>query len=173
MNKKEQAGETVKEYIAKVRAWKSEHGIALNAPISAIATYASEEIIRKLSAHRSIIFSTLRYPENHSFISGKPEIQETITSVEPVFAKLGPAFKAESSRIVEWIKNHQDELIQRMERKEDIFASDIPGVTAMSNQGLLQAGYLIVTREPSLKGKKGSTIISFDDFYIELERKKP
>ena len=35
---KENAGELVKNYISQVRSWKSEQGIALNAPIKVYAT---------------------------------------------------------------------------------------------------------------------------------------
>jgi valyl-tRNA synthetase len=170
---KEQAGESVKEYIATVRAWKSEQGIALNAPIPALATYAPSEIITRLKTNSTIIFSTLRYPENHKFIPGKPEIQETITAVEPVFAKLGPAFKTDSNIISRWIKDHQEEIIAKIDNKEDILISEIPGMKASKKEGLLKAGYIQVKREAGLKGKKGSTILSFNSFYVELERKKP
>jgi valyl-tRNA synthetase len=169
---KEQSGETVKEYIAKVRAWKSEQGIALNAPIPAIATYAPSEIITRLKPNDAIIFSTLRYPEDHKFIPGKPEIQEIITAVEPIFATLGPTFKTESSTISHWIKNHQEEIITTIDNNGDIFFSEIPGIKLKKKEGLLKAGYIKVKREVGLKGKKGSTILSFDSFYVELERKK-
>jgi valyl-tRNA synthetase len=172
-DEKEQAGETVKEYIAKVRAWKSEQGIALNAPIPAIATYAPSESIIRLKGNGTIIFSTLRYPATHTFIPGKPEIQETITTVEPVFSKLGPTFKNESSTIVQWIKTHQEELIAKIENGKDVLISEIPGIKTKTKEALHKSGYLQLKREVGLKGKKGSTIVSFDGFYVELERKKP
>jgi len=159
-------------YIANVRAWKSEQGIALNAPVPAIATYAASEIITRLKPNDTIIFSTLRYPKDHKFIIGKPEIQETITSVEPVFATLGPTFKTDSSTISQWIKDHQEKIITKIDNDGDIFFSDIPGIKIKNKEGLLKAGYIRVKREVGLKGKKGSTILSFDNFYVELERKK-
>jgi valyl-tRNA synthetase len=167
---KEQAGETVKEYIAKVRAWKSEQGMALNAPLPAIATYASREVISRLQMNDTIIFSTLRYPEDHQFVPGKPEIQEVITGVDPVFAKLGPVFKTESNVIVQWIKDHQKDLIGTIEKKGDILLSEIPGVKSTKNEGLLKAGYIQVKKEIGVKGKKSSTILSFDGFYLEVNR---
>jgi len=170
---KEQAGETVKEYIAKIRAWKSEQGIALNAPIAAGATYAPAEIIARLKTSDTIIFSTLRYPKSHVFISGKPEIQETITAVEPVLAKLGPTFKTESTQIIQWIKDHQHELIAKIDNDGDVFLSEIPGMKEKKKEGLLKAGYIQVKRAAGLKGKKGSTILSFDDFYVEIQGQEP
>lgn len=170
---KEKAGESVKVYIAQVRAWKSEQGIALNAPIQATTTYAPKETITKLKTGESVILSTLKYPENHKFIAGKPEIQETITAVEPVFSKLGPTFRTDSNKISNWIKEHQEELIKTIDSKGDMLISEIPGVKVVKKEGLLKAGYVQVKREPGLKGKKGSTILSFDGFYVELQRKKP
>jgi valyl-tRNA synthetase len=169
---KENAGESVKTYIAQVRAWKSEQGIALNAPISATATYAPKETITKLKTGEPVILSTLKYPEHHKFIPGKPEIQETITAVEPVFAKLGPAFKTDSNKISNWIKEHQEELIKTIDSKGDMLISEIPGIKVVKKEGLLKAGYVQVKRQPGLKGKKGSTILSFDGFYVELQRKE-
>jgi hypothetical protein len=39
-------------------------------------------------------------------------------------------------------------------------------------EGLLKGGYIQVKKEAGLKGKKGSIILSFDGFYVELQRKK-
>lgn len=170
--KKEQAGECIKTYIAQVRAWKSEQGIALNAPVDAVATYAPNETILKLRTGASIIFSTLRFPQTHIFIAGKPEVQEKITAVEPVFAKLGPAFKTDSQKISQWIKAHQKGLIQKIEQGKDVLLSEIPGVTAGKKEGLLKGGYIQTKQEIGVKGKKGSTILSFDGFYLELQRRE-
>jgi len=169
---KEKAGETIKTYIAQVRSWKSEQGIALNAPLPMTATYASKEMIADLKQGVGIISSTLKYPENHQFIIGKPEIQETITAVEPVFSKLGPAFKTDSQKIVQWIKTHQKELIHSIESKGDISLQEIPGIQATSKEGLLKGGFLQVKRETGVKGKKEHTILTFDGFYLELQKEK-
>jgi hypothetical protein len=147
--------------------------MALNAPVDAVASYAPKETIQKLKTGASIIFSTLRFPQTHAFIVGKPEVQETITAVEPVFAKLGPAFKADSQKISQWIKEHQKEVIQKIEHGKDIFLSEIPGVTIGKNEGLVQGGYIQTKQEIGVKGKKGSTILSFDGFYLELQRREP
>jgi len=168
---KELAGETVKSYIAQVRAWKSEQGWALNAPMNSSATFTSAQNISKILPSGSIIKSTLRYPDDHEFVAKKPEIQETIIAVEPVYAKLGPAFRTDSQKISQWIKEHQDEIIKAIETKGDILTSEIPGIKVVKKEGLLKAGYVQVKREAGLKGKKGSTILSFDGFYVELQRK--
>jgi valyl-tRNA synthetase len=170
---KEQAGEIVKDYIQKVRAWKSEQGMALNAPVPAVATYSSSEMISSLQANKSIIFSTLRYPDDHQFIQGKPDIQETITKVEPVYAKIGPAFRTESQKLSQWIKDNQTQIIHKIEVGEKVLTSEISGLTVAKKQDLLQAGYITVKRSVGLRGKKDSSIVSFAGFYVEIREREP
>ena len=170
---KEHAGEMVKEYIQKVRAWKSEQGMALNAPVPAVATYASSEMISSLQLNSSIIFSTLRYSDDHQFIEGKPDIQEIITKIEPIYAKIGPAFRTESQKLSQWIKDHQTQLIKKIEDGEKVLTSEIPGLTISKKEDLLQAGYITVKRSVGLRGKKGSRIISFPGFYVEIREREP
>ena len=65
----ENAGEKVKTYISQVRSWKSNQGIALNAPVNTIATYASKDYISKIksihasSGTESAILETLKSPK--------------------------------------------------------------------------------------------------------------
>ena len=166
---KENTGELVKNYISQIRSWKSEQGIALNASINTSATYASKETISKLKASESIITSTLKYPKNHSFIAGKPDIEEKIVSVSPVYSKLGPKFTNESKKITKWVQDKQAEIIKKIEEVGDIFISDIPSVQSSFKEGLLKNGYIHVKKETVVKGKKNCTILPFDGFYLEIQ----
>lgn len=166
---KETAGEMVKTYIAQVRSWKSDQGIALNAPMNAVVTYASKKMIAQLTPSGSIITSTLKYPSDHQFIAGKPDIEEKITTVAPMYAKLGPMFKNDSKKIVKWIRDNQEQIIKTIEEKGDIFISDIPVSDANIKEGLLNNGYIQVTKKTRIKGKKESNILPFDGFYVEFE----
>jgi len=165
---KEKAGEVVKEYISKMRSWKSEKGLALNAPLEAYATYSINSVISKLKPSSPIIKSTLNLPDNHEFIAGKPEIQEKITAIKPVYSKIGPFFKKDSKKINEWITEHQKELIKKIEKEGDIKWSDIPTLeTIVPDEHLIKNGYLVLKKETTLKGKKDRIILKLDDFYIE------
>jgi len=166
---KENTGELVKNYISQIRSWKSEQGIALNASINTSATYASKETISKLKASESIITSTLKYPKNHSFIAGKPDIEEKIVSVSPVYSKLGPKFTNESKKITKWVQDKQAEIIKKIEEVGDIFISDIPSVQSSFKEGLLKNGYIQVKKETVVKGKKNCIILPFDGFYLEIQ----
>jgi len=165
---KEEAGEYVKDYISKIRSWKSERGIALNAPLESYATYAKSSIISKLAPSSSLIKSTLNLPDDHKFISGKPDIQEKITAIAPVYSKIGPMFKKDSKKINDWIAEHQKELIKKIEEKGDVTWLDVPAADKKSDENLVKNGYLEVKKETMLKGKKDRAILKFDDFYIEV-----
>lgn len=166
-DKHEDAGELVKQYIAQVRNWKSEQGIALNAPVNIVATYASKDVIAKVKPNASIIFSTLKYPASHRFIEGKPDIEERISMVIPVYAKLGPTFKTESQKIIQWIKDNQEQVIKIIEKKGDISLAEIPTSTIKGKYELVKDGFLEVKKEIKIKGKQKSMVLSFQGFYLE------
>jgi valyl-tRNA synthetase len=168
---KEEAGEYVKDYISKIRSWKSEKGIALNAPLESYATYAKSSIISKLAPSSSLIKSTLNLPDDHKFISGKPDIQEKITAVTPVYSKIGPMFKKDSKKINDWIAEHQKELIKKIEEKGDVTWSDISAADRKSDEHLIKEGYIELKKETMLKGKKDRIVLKIDDFYIEVSNK--
>lgn len=168
-NDKEKAGESVKNYIAQVRSWKSEQGIALNAALDTVATYASKTLTSNFESNQSIIKSTLKYPKDHKFIVGKPNVEEKITEISPVYAKIGPEFKGEAKKLVSWIKNSKDELISMIEKDGDIKVSDIPGISSKDNTGLIKEGFIQIKKEIRIKGKSDSRIVSFDGFYLEIE----
>jgi len=168
-NEAEVSGELVKNYIAQLRSIKSEQGIALNAPLQSFATYSTPSNISKIKPSSSIIKSTLKLPSKHEFITGKPDIQEKITAITPIYSKIGPLFKKESKKINKWIKEHQNELIKKIKNKGDIRWSDIPIIESKTpDETLLENNYIQIKKETRVKGKKDRAILQFDDFYIEV-----
>ena len=167
-NETEKAGESVKDYISQVRSWKSEQGIALNAPIEAIATYSSKDLSLRFKHNETIIKSTLKFPDSHEFIPRKPDIEEKIIKISPVYSKIGPAFKKDGKKFAQWINDNQDDIISQLEEKGDIVLSEVPVIDSNQKDGLLQEGFIRVEKDIKVKGKKDSTILSFDKFYLEL-----
>jgi len=88
-----------------------------------------------------------------------------------VYARLGPALKTDSKKIAEWIQKHQETIMSTIEKNGDFFLSDIPDFKSKKKEGLLKAGFIQVKREAGVKGKKDSSIISFNGFYLEIKRK--
>jgi len=168
---KENAGEEIKKYISQVRSWKSEKGIALNAPINTNITYASGGLISKLKPNEQIIKTTLKYPDTHEFIAGKPDIEEKITKISPVYSKIGPTFKQDGKKLVDWISKNQEDIIKQIEEKGDFQISEIPILKSSLKRGLIKEGYIQVQKDFKVKGKKDSIIISFDGFYLEIKEK--
>jgi valyl-tRNA synthetase len=168
-SEKEKSGDAVKKYISQVRSWKSEQGIALNAPLNAIATYASKTQISKIKTSDSIIKTTLKFPDKHEFIEGKPDVEEKITKITPVYSKIGPTFKTDGKKLVKWINENQDKIINTLEKKGDIKVTDIPAISSKEKGELLSNGFIKIEKETKVKGKKDSSILTFDDFYLEVK----
>ena len=169
----EEAGEHIKRYIALVRSYKSSQGLALNAPLNSPATYAPSDIIAKLKPSGSIIIATLKLPTDHTFIEGKPDVQEKITKITPVHAKFGPTFRQHAKKITEWIKTNNDTIIHILAEKGsltwvDILPPDVSKTLPMPKGKPLDDGYLNIEKTPVILGKKVSTVLQLEDFYMEL-----
>ncbi len=167
---KEKAGETIKEYIQQVRSWKSEQGIALNAPIQAMVTYASNDFINRIKTSDNIIKITLKYPDSHEFIAGKPDIEEKIVKIIPVYSKIGPNLKSEGKEFIRYITKNQDKLIDKIKENGDIKFNEIPDINIKSKEKLIEDGYIKIEKEAQVKGKKECLIISFKGFYLEIKK---
>lgn len=90
-----EAGDMAAGIIAAVRAWKSEKKLNINADIEALEVIGgdiakhrmSEEDIRQGCRAKNIA------------ISEKADLVESVSSVKPVFAKLGPLFKGDAKLV--------------------------------------------------------------------------
>jgi len=166
----EKAGETVKDYISQVRSYKSELGIALNAPMNSSVTYASKEIISKIKPSSSIIISTLKYPQEHKFIEGEPAIEKIIKNVIPVHSKIGPNLKKEGKKFIEYIKNNNKDVIEKIQKNKDISLSDFyPAGSSVPDEKIIQDGYVKLEKEIVIKGKRDHKIVPFEGFYLEIK----
>jgi len=161
------AGEWVKLYVSEVRSFKSQQKIALNAPLNSTKTYASKEIVSYLKDQAFVIKETLKLPNDHQFIPGKPDIKETITQIIPNYATIGPRFKRESKQIIQYIKDHQNNLIDTIETTHDLTWNDIKiqGIQA-SDESLLRQGFISIKKESVVKGEQNQSIIKLDSFYL-------
>lgn len=166
---KEMAGELVKNYISQARSWKSEQGIALNAPMNSTATYASKEFISKIKPSSSIIISTLKFPPNHKFIEGEPAVEKIIKNVTPVHSKIGPNLKKDSRILVEYINNNLGKVIKQIQANKDIPLSEFyPAGSAVPDEKIVKDGYVKIEKEIVIKGKYNRKIIPFNEFYLEF-----
>ncbi len=164
---KEKYGEEVKKFISAVRKWKSDNGIALNAPIKASCTYAPEDVINIFLRSRNIIIDTLNLPREHKFIPGSPEVEERIKDIKLNFAKIGPLLKDKSKEVARWIAEHKSEIIKKIETDGDITWKDI-GIADLEGS-LIREGYIKVEKEVKIKGEEGNVINLYDAVYLVIE----
>jgi hypothetical protein len=111
----------------------------------------------------------LKYPENHEFIKGKPDIEERIDAIKPVYSKIGPVFKKDGKKMINWINDNKDEIISLIEEKGDIEISDIPVIQSELKEMLIKDGYIQVQKQYTVKGKKDSLIVTFENLFLELK----
>lgn len=162
-------GEQVKKYIATVRAYKSERGIPLNAPLQSTATYANAEVIGALEKNAFVVKTTLNLPKSHEFIVGTPKIKERITEIVPVYATMGPLLKQHAKLIIDHIKSNQDQLKAIIEETGDLTWDAFPTTPVeMPNKSLLTSNLVTVKKDLQLIGKKDKSIIQFDQMYLEI-----
>jgi len=94
-------------------------------------------------------------------------------SIKPVYAKIGPLFRADSKKITTWIDEHQEEIKKKIQNDGDISWADIPGTDPKhSKEKLIKSGYLQLIKEQGIKGKKDTHIFHFDEFYVEFKGEK-
>jgi len=162
-------GEIVKDYISLTRAYKSQQGIALNAPLNISETYAPKNKATILNKHKKLINSTLNLPEKHIFKPGKPSIQETITHITPIYAKLGPRFKKDSKAIITWLESHQDSLKKLLKKQNDITWKDIPPAHLNDPESLIQNNYIKIEKTLSLEHNTNITVIKLENYYLDVK----
>jgi hypothetical protein len=136
--------------------------------MNVITTYAPKEDIPHLKDNEHIILSTLKYPEVHKFIPGKPVIEEKITKIEPVYATIGPRFKQTSKEIISWIQHNHNHLRTLIEKNGDISWKDIPPAHVSDDEPLIKNNYIRIDKTMGLKGEQHTTVIKLDKYYLDI-----
>jgi valyl-tRNA synthetase len=88
----ERGGERIKDIAWAVRRYKSEHGIALNAPLQDIEIYADAVF------PSSDIAGAANTPA--CVITGTPDFEHRAVGVKPDMKVLGPIFRKEAGKVV-------------------------------------------------------------------------
>lgn len=92
----EDVGERLKDIIAAVRVWKSDHKLALNTPLKLVELIGPAAA--DLEEGRLDIMETIK--AQSLVIVSQADIQEQIVGVKPVHARLGPAFKTAAKQVI-------------------------------------------------------------------------
>ena len=88
----EKSGEFIKEIASNVRRYKSEHGMALNAPLEKIEIYGSlDDLTDVLGATNSPV----------EMIDGEPDFEHVPVNVKPNMGMIGPKFRGQAKAIID------------------------------------------------------------------------
>ncbi|WP_292881718.1 valine--tRNA ligase [Methanobrevibacter sp. UBA188] len=122
----ENKGETTVELIDEVRRFKSSAKIPLNAELSEVNVYTSDEdLVDVFNQFDADIKGTLKI-NDLAISSGKPEVHEKIIEVEPDMSQIGPKFKGDAGKIIGYLKSTPiDEIGNVLDESHELTIGDI------------------------------------------------
>ena len=122
----ESKGETTVELIDEVRRFKSASKIPLNAELTEVNVYTSDdELVDVFNQFDDDIRGTLKI-NDLTITSGKPEVHEKIIEVEPDMSQVGPKYKGDAGKIIGYLKSTDiDEIGSALEENHEIAIGDI------------------------------------------------
>lgn len=119
-------GETTIELIDEVRRFKSASKIPLNAELSEVNIYTSDEdLVDVFNLFDDDIRGTLKI-NDLNISSGKPEVHEKIIEVEPDMSQIGPKYKGDAGKIIGYLKSTDiEEIASVLEESQELTIGDI------------------------------------------------
>ncbi|RAP50396.1 MAG: valine--tRNA ligase, partial [Methanosphaera sp. rholeuAM74] len=111
------------DIIDELRRYKSSHGIALNQLLSTVNIYTDntgdvEKAIDDIKNTNKV--------EKIDVLSGKPSLHEKVTKVEPVMSKIGPEFKQDAKKIIDYIANTSpEEIAGNLEENGEVVVDNV------------------------------------------------
>lgn len=119
-------GETTIELIDEVRRFKSASKIPLNAELSEVNVYTSDEdLVDVFNLFDDDIRGTLKI-NDLNISSGKPEVHEKIIEVEPDMSQIGPKYKGDAGKISGYLKSTDiEEIASVLEESQELTIGDI------------------------------------------------
>ncbi|MEE3418844.1 MAG: class I tRNA ligase family protein, partial [Methanosphaera sp.] len=96
------------DIIDELRRYKSSHGIPLNQLLNTVNIYTED--VEKVNLTIDDIKNTNKV-DNITVQSGKPDLHEKVKLIEPVMSKIGPEFKQNAKKIIDFIANTDPEII--------------------------------------------------------------
>ncbi|MDO5823422.1 valine--tRNA ligase [Methanobrevibacter sp.] len=130
----ETKGETTVELIDEVRRFKSASKIPLNAELSEVNVYTSDEdLVDVFNQFEDDIKGTLKI-NNLEISSGKPEVHEKIIEIEPDMSQIGPKFKGDAGKIIGYLKSNSiDEIAAVLDESHELSIGEIVVPESMLN----------------------------------------
>ena len=157
-------GVMIKDIISEIRGWKSNQGIALNAPLGKFTISGSSAL--KLKQYTDVIKSTLNLEEVD--IQEKPPSLQEQVSVSPDFSRIGKKFQSYTPVVIKEIKAYEKQIVQELDEKGTYHLTTLHSLGFSKNPVLEKDDVKI---ERTLKTQKGNIdVIKYKDVFISMEK---
>ncbi len=125
-DKAENIGEKGVDIIGDIRRFKSATGRPLNMPINSATIYTNDsELFNILKDLESDIIGTTRI-KTLKIKMGKPDVQEKVVELTPVMSKIGPEFKRDAPKIVNYLEsNDPHEISETLQKDGEILVDGL------------------------------------------------
>ncbi|RAP53520.1 MAG: valine--tRNA ligase, partial [Methanosphaera sp. rholeuAM270] len=111
------------DIIDELRRYKSSHGIPLNQPISTVNIYTND--VEKVNLCIDDIKNTNKV-DNIAVQNGKPDLHEQVNKIEPIMSKIGPVFKQNAKKIIDYIANTDpQQIMEQLEETGEVKVDDV------------------------------------------------
>jgi valyl-tRNA synthetase len=111
------------DIIDELRRYKSSHGIPLNQQVDIVNIYTED--VDKIEKCIEDIKNTNKVT-NITVQNGQPDLHEKVISMEPVMSKIGPEFKQDAKKIIDYIANNNpDEIAKELEANGSVAVDNV------------------------------------------------
>lgn len=120
--------ELVKDIVSRVRRYKSEHGIALNAPLKKLEIYGTlTDVIDITGATNTPI----------EIMKGNPDFEHVPVNVKPNMGVIGPKFKGQAKIIIDaLLGSNPKKLVTEMEQNGKISLHTKSGIIELGPESV-------------------------------------
>lgn len=119
----EETGQLVIGVIGEIRRFKSSSKIPLNVPLAEVNIYTNDKLKSTFEEYIDDIKGTLKINEL-KLSEGKPDVHEKVVEITPAMDKIGPEFKGEAPKIIQYISSTDPDEIAKLFEKDGEIAID-------------------------------------------------
>ncbi|MFQ5888197.1 MAG: class I tRNA ligase family protein, partial [Candidatus Hydrothermarchaeales archaeon] len=142
----EEKGQIIVDTISHIRRYKAENGLPLNYELEDVKIYAKDEAAKLLEEEKDTLEGAIRLIEAE-ILTGEIKAEEHILEIVPDYSTIGPEFKGDAKRVVDFLKScDKDQVVAELRTKGEVVIGD--------GQRLLSRHIKKVKREVISEGRK-------------------
>ncbi|MDY6964915.1 MAG: valine--tRNA ligase [Halobacteriota archaeon] len=153
--KAEQDGELIKEITSTIRRFKSEEGIALNAPLSKVEIYSREIETRDIAGTVN---------SKVELFEGEPDLENIPVRIKPDMKTIGPKYRDRSKSIVIALEDADPVEIERQIEEAGKITLEIGEETIEIDSSLLRIEYAVTS------GGKAADVLKIEGATVVVVR---